>query len=209
MARYADGGSFCFGCSYTERATRYTPKSEVKKEYEKPPERSSSFPPVAVAWIQQYGLSLEELLQRGCGWNVEREQLVFTFEGSECWQARNFRESARSRYFTQGDINDLIPIYSSGRNDGRLVVVEDCISAIKCARQCDAMPILGSHVSLSKLHRLSKMFHTIYFWLDADKLKESRATCDRARLIGINAHVIYTEVDPKEVDDVAIQSRLV
>lgn len=201
MARYSDGGSFCFGCGFAEPATRYVPKSDVRKEYEKAPKLSREFSPECVQWVLQYGLSLEELLRRGCGWNDERKQLVFTFQDTACWQARNFREGSKSKYYTQGDVNELIPIYSSGHNDGRLVVVEDCISAIKVARHCDSMPVLGSHVSNGKLHRLSKLFHTIYFWLDSDKLKESRNAADRARLIGINAHVIFTEDDPKCIND--------
>ena len=206
LARYSDGGAFCFGCHYTERATRYVPKSDVRKEYEKAPKLSREFSSECVQWVFQYGLSLEDILRRGCGWNAERQQLVFTFPDvlsgdNTCWQARNFREGSKSKYYTQGDVNELIPIYSSGRDDGRLVVVEDCISAIKVARHCDSMPVLGSHVSNGKLHRLSKLFHTIYFWLDSDKLKESRNAADRARLIGINSSVIYTEDDPKCISD--------
>lgn len=208
LARYSDGGAFCFGCHYTERATRYVPKSDVKKEYEKPPTISHDFPPVCMEWVAQYGLSLEELLRRGCGWNGERQQLVFTFRDSDCWQARNFRDGSKSKYFTQGDVNELIPIYSSGHDDGRLVVVEDCVSAIKVARQCDAMPVLGSHVSNSKLHGLSKLYRDVFFWLDSDKLKESRNAAERARLIGINSNVIYTELDPKEYDDVFISEKI-
>lgn len=210
LARYSDGGAFCFGCHYVERATRYVPKSDVRKEYEKPPTLSRDFPEQCVQWVQQYGLSLEELLRRGCGWNDERQQLVFTFPNSDVWQGRNFWSGAKSKYFTQGDVNEFVPIYDSGRNDGRLVVVEDCISAIKCARHVDAMPVLGSHVSNSKLYALSKLYTAIWFWLDSDKLKESRNACDRARLIGINANVIFTKDDPKCYSDedinVAIQT---
>ena len=215
LARYSDGGAFCYGCHYVERATHFVPKSNVKKEYEKIPRLSHEFSSECISWVQQYDVSLEELLRRGCGWNDERKQLVFTFEDTDCWQARNFGatkhgNNPRSKYYTQGDVNELIPIYSSGHNDGRLVVVEDCISAIKVARHCDSMPVLGSHVSNGKLHRLSKLFHTIYFWLDSDKLKESRNAADRARVIGINSSVIFTEDDPKlqtdEFINVAIQT---
>ena len=209
LARYADGGAFCFGCHYSERASHYVPKSSKVKEYEKAPELSSDFPPDIVEWVLQYGLSLEELIARGVGYGRARHQLVFTFPESACWQARNFASGSKSRYFTQGDINELIPIYDSGLDDGRLVVVEDCISAIKCARQIDAMPILGSHVSGGKLASLARRYDTIIFWLDSDKYKESMNTAQRASLLGVNSRAVYTELDPKEHDDVAIQERLV
>ena len=86
--------------------------------------------------------------------------------------------------------------------------MEDCISAIKVARQCDAMPILGSHVSLGKLVELGKQYKQFYFWLDADKFKESMKQAQALSLLGPNVRVIYTELDPKEYDDVAIQKRL-
>ena len=209
LGRYSDGSAWCFGCGYHERATHYVPKSDIIKEYEKPPETTNDFPPICMEWVGQYGISIEELLRRHCGWNDYRQQLVFRFEGTDCWQARNFHESARTKYFTQGNINDLIPIYNAGHNDGRLVIVEDCISAIKCARQCDSMPILGSHVSLAKLHGISKLYKEIVIWLDADKYKESVRLSDQARLIGLTARSTYSKEDPKCQSDAVIKGHLV
>ena len=79
---------------------------------------------------------------------------------------------------------------------------------IGSARQCDAMPVLGSHVSNAKLYGLSKLYRDVFFWLDSDKLKESRNAAERARLVGINSNVIYTELDPKEYDDVFISEKI-
>ena len=202
LARYSDGGAFCFGCHYTERATRFVPKSDVKKEYEKAPQLSHDFSPECVSWVLQYGLSLEELLRRGCGWNDQRQQLVFTFPDTDCWQARNFGGRGhgnipKTKYYTQGDINELIPIYSSGHDDGRLVVVEDCISAIKCARLVDAMPVLGSHVGNAKLASLAKRYDQLIIWLDSDKYKEAINAGERAKLLGLSVKVVYTDEDPK------------
>ena len=86
--------------------------------------------------------------------------------------------------------------------------MEDCVSAIKVARQCDAMPVLGSHVSNSKLVGLSRLYRTIMFWLDSDKLKESRNAAERARLIGVQASVIFTELDPKCYSNEEIKNAL-
>ena len=207
LGRYSDGGAFCFGCHYVERATHFVPKSSVKKEYEKAPILSHDFSPECVSWIMQYGLSLEELLRRGCGWNDQRKQLVFTFPDSECWQARNFG-GGRTKYFTQGDVNELIPIYASGHDDGRLAVVEDCISAIKLSRQIDCMPVLGSHISGGKLASLARRYHSLIIWLDSDKYKEAINAGERARLLGINVKVVYTDEDPKCINDVDIKTAL-
>ena len=87
-------------------------------------------------------------------------------------------------------------------------MVEDCISAIKCSRICDAMPVLGSHVGNSKLASLSQQYGTLIFWLDSDKYKEAQNAAERANLLGVKTKVIYTDLDPKEYDNVAIQERL-
>lgn len=87
-------------------------------------------------------------------------------------------------------------------------MVEDCISAIKVARQCDAMPILGSHVSLGKLVALSQHYGELIFWLDADKFKESQKQASAASMLGVRTKVVFTEVDPKECSDERIRENI-
>lgn len=217
LGRYSDGGAYCFGCHYREKATHYTVRKE--KEYEVAPEISPDFSPECVAWLAKYGVSLEELVSRDVGFSTARNQLVFRFDGG-VWQARNFDSRTassfaggrrRSKYFTQGAVNDCLPIYDVRNTSPApevLVLVEDCISAIKVARQYDSMPLLGSNISYGKLADISRLYPTVVFWLDADKLKESRALADRAKLLGINSRVVYTKLDPKEYSDVAIQAQV-
>lgn len=135
---------------------------------------------------------------------------------SGIWQARNFRENSKSKYFTQGNVNDHLPIYyaasgnGSGDNDssGCLVLVEDCISAIKIARQTDAMPLLGSNISYQKLSRIKREYNEVIFWLDADKYKEAQTLSKRAQMIGLTSHVLYSRLDPKELSDEQLSEML-
>lgn len=85
-----------------------------------------------------------------------------------------------------------------GQRRSELVVVEDPVSAIRVAEAVsDAMPLLGSHLATKRLNAVAGLYSSVVFWLDSNKLKESRAMAERAKLIGMTARTIYTELDPK------------
>lgn len=180
-----------------------------------PEDACHDFPEEAVDWLAQYGINLPEAIQRGVYWSPTYRQLIFDMEN--IWQARNFEpERAKKRkYFTQGDVNDHLPIYATNSdrsgNSGfcnGLVLVEDCASAIKIARRSDSMPLLGSHLSVQRLNRLARLYSSLIVWLDSDKLKEARGIVERARLLGLSSRTIWTELDPKCYTDFMISNYL-
>lgn len=216
LGRYADGSAWCFGCRYYERPNgrvdprvRETLKSAPKDYSDPPDDLSLDFSAEAAAWLSQYGLTLEELKERGVRYSPSKNQIIFVM-GQGIWQARNFGEYAKKRkYFTQGEVNDHLSVYTYGGNSpcvhtGTLVLVEDCVSAIKVARQCDAMPLLGSSISYKKLERINHLYDSVVFWLDADKFKEAQGLSTRGSLLGLSSRVIFTQLDPKEYDDETI-----
>lgn len=216
LGRYDDGSAFCFGCKYTERA-KHAPRNYVKKEEVSdnsipllPDDTGTTFSPEAVQWMAQYHLSVEEAISHGVRWSDSRQQLIFLLEDG-CWQARNFLKS-RSKYFTAGDVNGSIKVYlqrSESSRHQQLAVVEDCVSAIRIAISgTNAMPVLGSHVSIQKLTRLSRIYGNLVFWLDHDKLKEARKMADQAKMLGLSTSVLFTELDPKCYTDEEISVRL-
>jgi Zn ribbon nucleic-acid-binding protein len=187
-----------------------------------PDDTGTNYSREAVDWMSQYHLSVEEAIKAGIRWSDSRQQLIFLLEDG-CWQARNFSHGIkpRSKYFTAGNVNDSIKVYqrseSSSETGGRLLevvedcvstvgdstekclaIVEDCVSAIRIAGSgTDAMPVLGSHVSKTKLNRIARLYSSLIVWLDHDKLKEARALARQALMLGLSATVIYTELDPK------------
>lgn len=225
LGRYDDGSAHCFGgCGYFERAS-HAPRREytVDKEttnkggdsgsYAQMPEDAGhDFPAEAVEWLAKYGIGLPEAIQRGVLWSNSRRQLLFrlTPQGDH-WQVRNFdpKWAKKFKYFTQGDVNDHLPIYSSAIGGGQtLVLVEDCTSALKIARQSDSMPLLGSHLSAQRLNRLARLYSGLIVWLDSDKLKEAWGIANRAKFLGLSTKVIWTELDPKEYTDFMISNYL-
>ncbi len=128
------------------------------------------------------------------------------------------------KYYTQGNVNDHLPIYhpvldnpadnpvpngvvlgvGGQHNAPTLVLVEDCVSAIKIARQADAMPLLGSSISKEKLARINKFYSNVIFWLDADKYNQAKGLSTTAKFLGLHSRAICTARDPKEYDDKTI-----
>ncbi len=230
FARYDDGGGVCFGCGHWEPPTisGYVAKKQqyAKQEglrYGLPVDFSQQYSAESVAWIQQYGLTADELLRRGVGFSQRNNQLIFTFyQGEELvlWQARNFTKG-RKKYFTAGDKNDVYRVFPTGRCSSavdsgrpsildtadhhdkgrRLVIVEDCVSAIKIARQEDSLPCLGATLTNRLIASLRASYGFLEVWLDGNKFDAAQDICRRAQLLGMAARAIWTELDPKEYPD--------
>jgi hypothetical protein len=214
LASYDDGSKWCWGCHYYEHRNRLPIKEEIEEEgkHKKlPDDFTHFFGTDSVNWFSRYGFTPEQLIRRNVGYSTSRNQTIFTFPGTDLWQARNHNPS-RVKYITSGNHDDVLPIFShcSGPNlDSILVVVEDCLSAIKITDSArglegpriDAMPLLGSHLASSKLNRLKRLYSNLIVWLDHDKGKEAQQIARRATMIGIEARLISTELDPKEYDN--------
>ena len=226
LGRYDDGSAFCFGCEYRERATHYRPKvtdEHINREIPAlPDDTSTNYSAEAVAWLGQYHLSIEESIKAGIRWSDSKQQLIFLLEDG-CWQARNFYGpvKAKRKYFTAGNVNDSIKLYlvsqqpvaqlrssteqekEESQGNRTLAVVEDCVSAIRIAGcdaaggACDAMPVLGSHVSRERLCRIARLYSHLIIWLDHDKFKEAQALASSAKMLGLSSRLIYTDLDPK------------
>jgi len=125
---------------------------------------------------------------------------VRTFGSSK---ASTHPESNVPKYYTKGSVSEILPIYQTReRNETRrIVLVEDCLSAMKIARQSDAMPCLTSTLSLAKLKRLSSLYDTFLVWLDGNMFDKAQRLARLLQLLGADAKAVYTEDDPKCYND--------
>jgi DNA primase len=213
LGRYADGSAWCFGCKYREPPTHVARVKKEDKPIELDQDLSNNFPPHVVEWMGKYGITVAEAIRHGWKYGQARDQLLFVFKDADgnisLTQARNFSGQAKSRYFTQGSVDQTLSIFYPPVDTGQLVVVEDVISAAKIGRQVAAIPCFGSNMPKHKLSALRLLgFETLITWLDEDKLKESRAIADAAKWLGFNTKVVHTPLDPKEYSDHEIKSYL-
>lgn len=214
LARYSDGGAYCFGCHFyiNSKISGFVTEALVDNEEDikikLPIDSSHDYDQRAVDWAAQYNIGVETLFRNNVYWSNFQEQLIFTWWdrktefGREllAYNARNFAKG-RVKYFTQGNVKDLLPIYelkSKIATSDRLVVVEDCLSAIKISNcVADAMPCLGSSLDAIKIARLTKRYKKIIVWLDHNMYRNA---CDMAKgmeLLGTEVSIVNTIGDPK------------
>ncbi len=220
-AVYSGGSSYCFSCGYSSRSNKspYVIEEEHATntqlpDLSLPDDASTDYSQVCLSWVNKYGLSTEELIKNNVLWSEQKQQLIFTFKDEQgqllLWQARNFWSEAKTKYFTRGTPDEIIAGFSLGKGR-QLVLVEDCVSAIKVARQASAMPVLGSDLSKDKLTRLGRFWgpsSPILVWLDGNMFHKAQRIASRLSMLGCTAKAIYTELDPKEYPDEFITSCL-
>jgi hypothetical protein len=223
-AVYSDQSTYCFSCgTYTgTKITPYAVPKEDKKQISLPSDCNQEYSQPCVEWITKYNLSVKDLLNchNPIYYSKQREQLIFSWEDEEgnplAYQARNlFPVSKGKRYYTCGDVNNLLPIYyTTTRSPRSLVLVEDCLSALKCSSPltglqrdstgeqplgCDSMPLLGSGITNKKLSQLRPFYDVLWCFLDPDMYHKSLDIAKRAQMLGFRASVIKAEADPKEL----------
>jgi hypothetical protein len=117
-----------------------------------------------------------------------------------CVQAKNFnpKRASKAKYYNVGDKSLSATTYG---DSSTLILTEDILSAIKVSKVYMGMPLLGTHISRSKLAKVCTGVERLVVWLDEDKWREARQIADAAKLIGINAKTLLTPKDPKEYND--------
>jgi len=217
---YDDGSTYCFSHGRSTKSASISPfvtasQQQDAEEMQRkavclPSDAVQSYSVQAVAWAAKYEISVQELLSNQVYYSGARNQLIFGFFDGEgriiAWQARNLSAVSKAkRYFTQGDVNNLLPIYHSTRvghyEPKGLVLVEDCLSAIKCSGtvERDAMPLLGSGITRLKLVRLRAFYDVLDVFLDPDMWPKSVLLAKQAQLLGFRARAIKADKDPKEL----------
>jgi hypothetical protein len=177
---------------------------------------TTEYPEHVVKWLSKYGITVDECIRRGCVYDAERDQFNFPFysqDGLVCVQSRNFNSfrAAKAKYYNVGDSQKATSIYKAKepeRFPRRLVITEDALSAMRIASQCDAIPALGTHVSVSKIIALAPFYEFVTVWLDSDKWREARQIAENFQWLGLSANTVFTELDPKEYSDAEITAYL-
>jgi hypothetical protein len=203
-AVYQDGGTHCFVCKTTTRSGRpsFAPATPKQAKY-LPYDLSTEYGPEAIEWTERYGIRVEELIRHNVRFSKRQKRLYFLFK--EGWQARNFWQGS-PKYTSSGNLDGHIysecTLLSGGLDRLQLLIVtEDCLSAIKIARQSDASPCLTSGLPMLKLKRLAAPYKAVKVWLDGDMFHNSVKMTEQLKLLGKDAQAIWTPNDPKCYSD--------
>lgn len=212
-----DGHKWCFSCGYYIPASGIVPVAEIASRLRRetkgnryynlslPSDFSFTIRPDAVAWLRKYGITDEEIRHNNIGWSESHEYLVFTVfdpDGNLClWQGRYFGGNPEHhKYDTKGNAGDVFHIVGDRYSaDSVVVLVEDCVSAIKVARDYPAMALFGSEI-VARLSRLSRITKNLVIWLDPDKTREAVKAAKKAEPLFETVRVIISDFDPKMHD---------
>lgn len=223
LARYPDGGAYCFRCGYFQSGTKsknyadFSGGTDRKQSQDRgtcgiPADSSETLPPIALDWLRKYSLTPIDISKNTILWSEKEQRIVFPyFIGEEFigWQGRDLTNQKKSKWFGKGNFKDAYYIRGNPHHKC-IVLVEDIISAIRLGNQPNvcAMPLFGSIISTKQLLTLKERYAEIKIWLDKDKEMYSRQVSRKAKEFGINCQSIISDLDPKEYTDDNIQSFL-
>lgn len=226
LARYDDGGGWCFGCHLHIKADRIPSSfknedcgvNEEKRSQPLPDDINHEYSQECIEWLSSFHVDVPTAIRNGLVWSPSYQQLIYQL--GNCWQARNFNpeRKAKRKNYTSGDVNECLFIYQSGEamagvgeelhGTVPLVIVEDPLSALRIGSLCPSLPLLGSHLAKSRLIAIAGLYSSLVVWLDSDKMKEAQGIADAGRLLGLSTRVIWTELDPKCYTDEQIKEYL-
>ncbi len=222
LGRYDDGSGFCFGCRHYEPPShfKYTPEQQPDKEEVKPPmDACNELPDVNREWLQQYITDAE--IDQWFTYSPLLRRHLFIHESEDAfgkkhtfWEARSVTRLEDGRFsfaFPKTFCHGEKPFFilSKWRKTGKLVLVEDPVSAIKVSRFCETMPLFGSIISIDTMLQIANMpwIKEVIIWLDRDKYKEALGFANRISKFK-SVRVVSTDKDPKSQTDEEIQEVL-
>lgn len=216
LARYADGGAYCFRCGYYETATGTKSATELigGSVGNKPQPRPTCYLPADITtelpekarnYLEKYSLTPLDISKNMLLWSEERHRIIFPYfvKGElVAWQGRDINAKGAGKWYSRGNLTDLIYILGNPYQQ-TVILVEDIISAIRCGsvHTTAALPLFGSIIKTKLLLQLNERFHRVLIWLDKDKEMYSRKMSKYAREFGMDCRSIVTDLDPKEYSD--------
>lgn len=199
---YSDGHSYCYRCGYHSNRTRVTntTTSSLSHTIVLPADVTTELPYEARQWLNKYELTRLDISRNHVMWSEKYSRIVFPyFNETEllAWQGRYIGEDkTKAKWFSQGKIHEIIhPLQVKNRF---AILVEDIVSAIKVSKICGAIPIFGSSVSTKQILRLKSIVDEVWFWLDPDMRGKSLKLAHISNTLGLTAHTIFSDKDPKE-----------
>ena len=208
LAVYSDGHEYCYRCGYISgRKILTTTERKPISQIVLPADVTTELPFEARAWLGQYQLARLDLNRNHIMWSEKWSRIIFPYFNENellAWQGRYVgTDKTKAKWFSQGKIHEIIhPVQVTKR---KAILVEDIVSAIKVSRQRGAIPIFGSSISAKQILRLKTVVDEVWYWLDPDMRTKSVKMARTSEMLGLKAHVIFSDHDPKEHshDDIA------
>lgn len=174
---------------------------------ELPHDFTTTIPRHGRAWLFKAGLSESTYKLHGIGYSKTLDRVilpVFGDKGELIWyQCRALHAGQKPKYLQPA--RDRSHVLYRGHlqpsTDGRAIIVEDILSAIRVGKHIQTYSLLGTKITTAQAARLSK-HDRITTWLDPDSAGRKGAYRIR-RTLGLLTEVdnIVTTTDPKDLTD--------
>lgn len=224
LAVYSDGHCYCYRCGYRTGRRSFTQTKDSTRtptdgtSIVLPSDVTTELPFEAKDWLKQYQLTRLDTNRNHIMWSEKWSRIIFPYFNEVellAWQGRyipcgknqvNVNGKAPAKWFSQGKIHEIIhPIKVVAR---KAILVEDIVSAIKLSNHTGAIPLFGSSLSTQQILRLRTVVNEVWLWLDPDMRNKSVKFAHVCNLLGLTAHVIFSDKDPKEHDHTDIANIL-
>lgn len=161
--------------------------------------------PKAHAWISRYGITEAETKEHKIGYSDSLRRIVFPVfdsEGLAMMQTRRiYDDDPKPKYVTYKN-RECIKIVPSPCSNV-LCLTEDYLSAIKCGRFVDSMPVFSTKLTTFQLSKIVQMYHKFIIFFDDDNhivKKNQIQLLYKLQQFG-ECRLITGEKQPKELSD--------
>lgn len=167
--------------------------------------------PKAYSWISRYGITEAEVKYHRIGYSEGLRRIVFPVfdhDGLAMMQTRKiYEEDPKPKYLTyrKRECTKIIR-----RESDILCLTEDYLSAIKCGRLIDSMPVFTTKLTTFQLSRIVGLYKKFIIWFDDDNpivKKNQIEVLNRLKQFG-ECRLITGLRQPKETSDEHIKSTL-
>lgn len=179
-----ENGVHCFSCGYTKSYDRsFTPNREIQAHKANFPDACfdpSKFSVSNLKWLAKYYVDAA-VIRKYLIAETSNKGLVFPYfkDGQLiCYQQR---WNVEPRLIVSR--GSKIPALFAVREPQTLVIVEDFISAIRCAEHAHSVCLWGTKASHNDLKKWFATYSTILVWLDNDMNKETNSGQEAAKKI--------------------------
>lgn len=176
----------------------------------------ADWPIKAYHWIKQYGITEDEIQANQIAYSERLGRVilpVFDAEGIAFFQTRKIHDSdTKPKYLTYRNRNAFkIILHYPITSSNVIVLTEDLLSAIKCARVLDSSPLFGTDISDLHLAYLVSAYDEFIIFLDDDNgivKKKQRVLKNRLEQFGKVTLIRGHDKDPKEYSEADLEGIL-
>lgn len=167
-------------------------------------------------WLYSNGITDKHRRKYNIGYSERLRRVVmpvYDTKGDLIWfQCRALVKGQKPKYLQPSGDKGSVVFQSKTERDkgtkGRVVVVEDIMSAIRVGETTLAISLLGTKADTNQINTLSR-FSNVTTWLDSDKAgRNGSKTIRQAVGLLTNTTDIVTELDPKAYSNQQIEKIL-